>query len=191
MRKSSPRSRGARPGPRCWQQRCRQAKGTRHAAIRLVAAVAHLFRARPRGPRRLHPASSGPTRRRRFFGQGQQRSTLSKSCCCADFVHGFSRATIVADLTGSSGCVGHGLVETVSLGATLGSATPQPLIAAAAQLPPRRRSSTGGFDRLVRKKIPTDPHHGVDVIRQSTSTGQRLNMPPFENSQASLADLRE
>jgi hypothetical protein len=77
----------------------------------------------------------------------------------------------------------------VSPGVALGSATPLLLSADAAQRPPQRRSSTGGFGRLGKKKLPTDLHRGVDVIMQSTSTGQRLNMPPFENSLASLAEF--
>jgi hypothetical protein len=77
----------------------------------------------------------------------------------------------------------------LSPGVTLGSATPLLLSADAAQRPSRRRSSIGGFGRLGKKIVPTDLHRGVDVIMQST--GQRLNMPPFEDSRASLAEFSE
>jgi len=127
-------------------------------------------------------------------------ASLAKGCRVAPSVKDAAASTSFMGLAAppplqtslaAAAALGTGLMGAVSPGVTLGSATPLLLSADAAQQPPRRRSSTGGFGRLGKKKVPTDLHRGVDVIMQSTSTGQRLNMPPFENSRTSLTEFSE
>jgi hypothetical protein len=96
----------------------REVSGARHAASRLLVAVAHILIAGPRGTRRILPASSGPARRRQALGRGAQNSTRNEGICCVVLVHGIggggaTAAKSVANAASrggvSGGGVGHGL----------------------------------------------------------------------------------